>query len=477
MPRPPAPAAAAAAAGRPPTAATPPPFSPYDGAGDDGLVLDDEDEFDSEESDDDDVFAFLPPTTAEQLDERDALGAHQKQNQNQNQAQQPHDPAAHEQELGAHGAAAAAAALQAQYFPTPYSPFAHSPFSHAPSAPSHQHPAPDPAAASTSTLASATTSSISTPADPYAWRPVTARAPTADSRSNLNVNLALDEPPPHSAFDSAYSLPRAQQMQQQQQSYSRPRTATTQRARSPPRSPPSPSTDSQPGTAASGDAYRLRRMTPALTSPAPAPSAPAIGGGNQPHDGHQQGEGHPNDDEGGYHHHHQHRESPQTDDDDAEDRTDLEHEVGEPPDSPGTRVADEDEDEDEDGASETAGEEERGRRKGARKGKGGKGRSSVGYAGELGDVEAGRFAGEAVASGVQLHPRGAGEGQRRMRNVNAQPYYAYAALANAHGGACSFALSFPPSLSLARFLLLVFPRALFFAFSSAFSFSLTSTRY
>ena len=68
---------------------------------------------------------------------------------------------------------------------------------------------------------------------------------------------------------------------------------------------------------------------------------------------------------------------------------------------------------------------------GRKSGKSGKGKG--GYTGDVRGAEVGNADG-AAAGGVQVHPRGVGEGwQRRMKNVNAQPYYTYAALANVHG--------------------------------------------
>ncbi len=167
------------------------------------------------------------------------------------------------------------------------------------------------------------------------------------------------------------------------------------------------------------DAYRLKRMTGASAALPVSSGAPSAGPASL--------HGHGNGDS--QHQNEQHGDEQELEVAQDDERTDIEH--GEPPDSPGTRVADDDDDDDvDDGATETAGEEERGRKgrgKGMRskKGKGG-------YAGDVGDAEAGNADG-AIASGVQVHPRGVGEGHRRMRNVNAQPYYAYAALANAHG--------------------------------------------
>ena len=184
-----------------------------------------------------------------------------------------------------------------------------------------------------------------------------------------------------------------------------------------------------------GDSYRLKRMAPA---PLTAGAVPSVTGAGPSSD-----HGHQHDD--------QQQELDVAQDD---ERTDIEH--GEPPDSPGTRVADDDDDDDvdgDDGASETAGEEERGRKgrgkgMGGRSGKSGKGRG--GYAGDVMDAEAGNADG-AIASGVQVHPRGAGDGHRRMRNVNAQPYYAYAALANAHGEWFFLLLIFSPLPFFLRF--------------------------
>ncbi|KAF8911641.1 hypothetical protein CPB84DRAFT_1743011 [Gymnopilus junonius] len=119
-----APRPGSSAAGRPTTAAHFVHQSPYQ--------IDDE--YD-DESDDEDVFAFLPPSTADQQHA-------QTQQQQQMQMQQvygmytqqpfgytntsPYAPGG----AGTMSAAAAAAALQAQYYPS-QQPFAHSPFTHA----------------------------------------------------------------------------------------------------------------------------------------------------------------------------------------------------------------------------------------------------------------------------------------------------------------------------------------------------------
>ncbi|KAF9477892.1 hypothetical protein BDN70DRAFT_79849 [Pholiota conissans] len=397
---------------------------------------------------------------------------------------------------GAGTAAAAAAALQAQYYSQqqqqlpphlqqhPFSPFSHSPFANAPPA--------DPGSTSTLEIVrgTTTTSELSSVEDFDPWvRPGTSYGASHQAGPS-NLQLMANNPYSPAAAaggseadDHAYatttipaavnpvSLP-ANDKPDQYPAYVRPGTALH-----PPQSPPSPSTDSHPSTGAGmsnaghrGDMYKLRRLTSTISVGAAnaAPGGVAVEGG---------------------------RRMVQSDDDDEEEEyevvgADAEEQMrrkevrvnlpGTQPKrsqsrssharhaaaaaNPPSTKADENDDDD-DATSDTAGsEKDRARaamdghasatadsdapdghvkKSGKRRKRSGKHRSKSStstagaYAGDAVAAEAGvdvaistlGYKG-AISSGVQVHSRTHGE---RRRNPNAQPYYGYAALANANG--------------------------------------------
>lgn len=431
MPRPPSstrPSTSASGPGRPSTSGA---FSPYDPA------FEEEEFDDDDESSDEDVFAFLPPTTAEQQEqaatqaqtEPAAGGAAHQHMQYGHLQQQAASPYASN---GAGTAAAVAAALQAQYYGQHHErphvgPFSHSPFPHA-------------NAASTSTLDTAPSTG-----DLYSsWgRPSTSHLVAGRSVSHLPYGSGAGTSFPEADSNehrNAYAGPsNTFPAADAYAALNRPTITHL-----PPQSPPSPSTDSQPSTGAGmpshshrGDMYKLRRLTSA-NSVAAAAGVVVEGGQRVAQD--------EDDDE---------------DDDGYEDRRKevrislpshpADPHGDEPPDSPNTKLGEEPDKMDDDAAT-MASEKDRAmaalRLESPPAGKGrrvraGKNRStdipmSPGtYAGNAGSAEAGAVAVDVlgydgiVASGVQV--RGGDAGHRRTKNANAQPYYAYAALANAHG--------------------------------------------
>lgn len=514
------------------------PFAPYDPA-----LEEEEEEFDDEESDDEDVFAFLPPTTAEQEEQRAQIG---EADAAAREAAAYH----HQQEMGGYpavqygqpehqgtspyavgGAGTAAAALQAQYYAqhqqqlpphlqhhheSSFSPFT---FSHSP----FRNGAPaDPSSTSTLEITRGTTgaSELSSVEDFDPWgRPGTSYGASHQAGPS-SLRMASNNPysaaaaggaeadghayayvPDHNPYNTtttptstapasittiptavnAASLP-SDDPSNPYAAYAHPRPTLPL-----PRSPPSPSTDSHPSTAAgmltagpTGDVYKLRRLTSTNSVAAgdAAPSGVVVEGGRRVVQSDDE------EDEEGY-------EDPRAEGEDEERRR-RRKEVRVS--LPGTQArrsrsrssrghgaqhdrapsthniqhdaADAEDDEDE-GTSDTAGSEKdrkravarasadgngsapatadpdaanldskkkRRKRSGKHRSKSSGGGTAGAYAGDAGEAEAGAvetlpYTG-AVASGIQVRNRGHGE---RRRNPNAQPYTGYAALANASG--------------------------------------------